>query len=87
MTRFTAAKGVLPAVGDVSYAADPTGRRGRRSLFVAEDMKTGEVFTERNVRSVRPGDGGDPKFLPEILGKRARCDLAKGTPMKVDYLG
>ena len=50
-------------------------------------MKTGEVFTERNVRSVRPGDGCDPKFLPEILGKRARCDLAKGTPMKVDYLG
>ena len=82
-----AAKGVLSAVGDVSYAADPTGRRGRRSLFVAEDMKTGEVFTERNVRSVRPGDGCDPKFLPEILGKRARCDLAKGTPMKVDYLG
>ena len=33
-----AAKGVLSAVGDVSYAADPTGRRGRRSLFVAEDM-------------------------------------------------
>lgn len=82
-----AAKGVLSAVGDVSYAADPTGRRGRRSLFVAEDMKTGEVFTERNVRSVRPGDGCDPKFLPEILGKRARCDLAKGTPMKVDYVG
>ena len=82
-----AAKGVLPAVGDVSYAADATGRRGRRSLFVAEDMRAGEVFTERNVRSVRPGDGCEPKFLPEILGKRANRDLAKGTPMKMDYIG
>ena len=50
-------------------------------------MKAGEVFTERNVRSDRPGDGCEPKFLPEILGKRANCDLAKGTPMKMDYIG
>ena len=80
-----AVKGILPVVGDISYVADPTGRRGRRSLFVTEDVKTGETFTERNVRSVRPGDGCEPKFLPELLGRRAVCDLKKGTPMKREY--
>ena len=78
-------RGTLAAVGDVSYAADPTGRRGRRSLFVAEDVKAGEAFTERNVRSVRPGDGCEPKLLPEILGRHAVRDLEKGTPMKLEY--
>lgn len=81
-----AVKGVLPAVGDVSYAADATGRRGRRSLFVAEDVREGETFTERNVRSVRPGDGCEPKLLPKILGQRAACDLAKGMPMRMEYV-
>ena len=78
-------RGTLAAVGDVSYAADPTGRRGRRSLFVAEEVKAGEAFTERNVRSVRPGDGCEPKLLPEILGRHAARDLEKGTPMKMEY--
>ena len=82
-----AARAALAAVGDVSYAPDPTGRRGRRSLFVAEDVKAGEAFTERNVRSVRPGDGCAPKHLAEILGRPAACDLRKGTPMKLEYVG
>lgn len=82
-----AVRNVLPAIGDVSYVADASGRRGRRSLFVAEDIKAGESFTERNIRSVRPGDGCEPKLLPEILGRRAICDLRKGTPMKMDYVG
>jgi len=59
----------------------------RRSLFVTEDIQTGEIFTERNVRSIRPGYGLPPKYLPEVLGKMALRDLKKGTPLKWEYLG
>ncbi|MEJ7553314.1 MAG: SAF domain-containing protein [Aquificaceae bacterium] len=52
-----------------------------RSLFVAKDMKAGEVFTEENVRSVRPGVGLHPKYLRDILGRRARFDIKAGTPL------
>ena len=74
------------AVGEVSYATDPVARKYRRSLFVAEDVRAGEPFTERNVRSVRPGDGCEPRHLEEIVGRCAACDLRKGTPMKMEYV-
>lgn len=72
------------ALGSVRY--EPTekemaSRIFRRSLFVVKDMKAGEVFTEENVRSIRPGYGLPPKYLPEILRRRAARDLAKGTPL------
>ena len=54
-------------------------RSASRSLYVAEDMKAGEVITERNVRSVRPGFGLHPKYLKDILGKNVNRDLEKGT--------
>ena len=52
-------------------------RSASRSLYVAEDMKAGEVITERNVRSVRPGFGLHPKYLKDILGKNVNRDLEK----------
>lgn len=57
-----------------------------RSLFVVEDLKNGDLITEKNVRSIRPGDGLAPKYLPEILGKKVNCDLKRGTPLKFDYI-
>jgi pseudaminic acid synthase len=45
---------------------------------VAEDIKAGEVITEKNVRSVRPEFGLHPKYLPEVLGKKVKRDLEKG---------
>ena len=60
------------AIGEISYDLSSKAVSGRdfiRSLYVAEDMKTGDVITEKNVRSVRPGFGVHPKFLPKILGK------------------
>jgi N-acetylneuraminate synthase len=57
-----------------------------RSLFVVEDVKAGEPFTERNVRSIRPGSGLPPKFLSHVLGRRAAQDIAEGTPLAWDLV-
>lgn len=62
------------------------GREGCRSLYVAEDMKVGDVITERNVKSVRPGYGLHPKYLPELLGKRVKRDIEKGTRFTWDLV-
>ena len=56
----------------------------RRSLYVVEDVAAGELFTARNVRSIRPGYGLPPKHLPEILGRPALCNLTRGTPLSWD---
>ncbi|MBC7260763.1 MAG: pseudaminic acid synthase, partial [Chloroflexi bacterium] len=75
---------VEKALGRVSYEIgerEAKSRVFRRSLFVVKDMKAGEVFTEENVRSIRPGYGLPPKFLKEVLGRRAACDIKRGTPL------
>ena len=54
--------------------------------YEAENMKKGEVITEINVRSVRPGYGLHPKYLPEILGKKVNRDIEKGTRFTLDYI-
>jgi len=56
--------------------------RFRRSLFVVEDVKRGEMFTRKNVRSIRPADGLHPRHLDEILGQRAACHIERGTPLR-----
>jgi sialic acid synthase SpsE len=58
----------------------------RRSLYVAEDMKSGEVFTKHNLRVLRPGNGLSPKYYEIILGKRVRGDTPKGTPVRWDLI-
>ena len=58
----------------------------RPSLFVIADMKMGEIFTEKNVKITRPGYGLLPKHLPEVLGKHAAKDIARGTPVSVDLV-
>lgn len=64
---------VEKSLGSVYYPTNITkikGREGCRSLYVAEDVKVGDIVTEKNVRSVRPGYGLHPKYMPVILGKR-----------------
>ena len=77
------------AIGKVSYELTDdmvNSRRFSRSLFIAENMKKGDVINEENLRAVRPGDGIHPKNHEKILGKIVNCDLEKGTPMKLEYL-
>lgn len=57
-----------------------------RSLYVAKDMKTGDVISKENVRSVRPGFGLHPKYLSEIIGKTVNQDLSKGTAFQLKYI-
>ncbi len=72
------------ALGRITYDLTPAQERERehsRSLFVARDMKAGEVFTPENLRSVRPADGLHTMYYEEILGKKITRDARLGTPM------
>lgn len=62
--------------------SDKKGRAFARSLFVVKDIKKGEVLSEENIRAIRPNAGIEPRFLKEILGKRAKRDLAFGKPLE-----
>lgn len=61
-------------------------RKFARSLFIVKNVKAGEIFTLENIRSIRPGDGLPPKYLVDILGKKAKIDLEKGTPLNWDVV-
>ncbi|MBQ8822339.1 MAG: pseudaminic acid synthase [Lachnospiraceae bacterium] len=72
------------ALGRVTYELtekQKTNRAFGRSLFVAKDMKAGDVFTPENLRSVRPSVGLHTKYYEELLGKRISKDAKLGTPM------
>ena len=74
-------RNVEKALGGVVYPKDPSKIKGRefcRSLYVAEDVKAGDAVTEKNVRSVRPGFGLHPKYLPEAIGKKFVKSVTKG---------
>ncbi len=77
------------SLGAVNY--DRTeGEKGnvvfRRSLYVVRDMRAGERFTADTVRSIRPGYGLAPKYLPDVLQKCATRDIPRGTPLNWDML-
>jgi len=72
------------ALGEVTYGAtdkEKNSMKFRRSLYVAKDMKAGDVFTKDNLRVVRPGYGLPPKYYDSMLGKKVSRDLKKGTPV------
>lgn len=72
------------ALGKVTYDLTPSQERERehsRSLFVAADMKAGDMFTPENLRSVRPANGLHTMYYEELLGKKITVDAKKGTPM------
>lgn len=80
---------VEKALGCVSYTLTPKEEQSkvfRRSLFVVEDIAAGETFTEKNVRSIRPGHGLHPRFLVDILGKKSTRGVVYGTPLQWDNI-
>jgi len=82
-------RNVEKALGTVSYELSDKVKANRefsRSLFVVEDMKKGDIITEDNVRSIRPGFGLHPKYLNKILGKKVNKDLDKGIPFDLKYI-
>lgn len=60
--------------------------RFRRSIFVSEDIKAGDVISEANIRIIRPSEGLKPKYYEEVLGKRAKTDISRGTPLSFDLV-
>lgn len=77
------------ARGRVNYEISEKVKKSRlfaRSLFVVKDIKKGEVFTEENIRSIRPGYGLPPKFFYEIVGKQASMDIERGAPLKWEHI-
>ena len=78
------AAAAFAALGAIHYAPEESElamRALRRSLYVVADMAPGETFTPQNLRSIRPGHGLPPRHLPEVLGRRARGAIARGTPL------
>lgn len=77
------------ALGKATYQLKDSQVKNKqfaRSLYVAKDMKTGDVISKENVRSVRPGFGLHPKYLSEIIGKTVNQDLSKGTAFQLKYI-
>jgi pseudaminic acid synthase len=78
------------AMGQVSYGATEVEKKSivfRRSLYVVQDLKAGDVLTSANVRSIRPGLGLPTKYLEVVLGKSVKQDVTRGTSLRWELLG
>lgn len=79
-----AVRNVERVLGHVDYELTERKRLQRRSLFAYEEIQKGEVFTSKNVRSLRPGHGVSPKYYDVILGKSSNRHIEKGTPIYLE---
>ncbi|KOF04192.1 N-acetylneuraminate synthase [Roseivirga seohaensis subsp. aquiponti] len=77
------------AIGKVDYTLTEKQKKGKdfsRSLYVVKDIETGEVISEENVRSIRPGFGLHPEYLKGLIGRRFAYDVKKGSRMSFDFI-
>jgi N-acetylneuraminate synthase len=77
------------AMGKISYgvtAAEQKSLIFRRSLYIAQNMKSGDILTPDNLRAIRPGQGLPPKYYNLLLGKKIKADVQAGTPVKWELL-
>lgn len=85
-----AVRTVEKAIGKVHYGVnerEAASRAFRRSLFVVQDMRAGDAFSEENVRSIRPAYGLHTRHLSEVLGHTAKQDIKRGTPLEWKLVG
>lgn len=78
------------ALGKITYEITDKQKENRvfrRSLFIVNDVKRGESFSNKNVRAIRPGHGMHTRYLDQVLGRKAVRDLKKGTPLSWDMVG
>lgn len=74
------------SIGNINYGPSPQEKANmifKRSIYVAENIKKGELFNKSNIRIVRPGYGCSPEFYESLIGKEAKRDLVAGTPLKI----
>ena len=84
-----AAERAYLALGDVHFGLTDSEAKAvefKRSVYVAENIKEGDVFTTDNIRVIRPGFGLEPKYFEMLLGKTAKQNIEKGTPLTWDLL-
>lgn len=77
------------SLGKIAYGpteAEKPSMKFRRSLYIAEDMKAGDVLTPKNLRSVRPAMGLPPKYFEMMIGKKVNCDVSMGTPLSFEII-
>lgn len=74
------------SLGQIQYGIQDSEKKSllfKRSIYVVKDIKAGEVFTEENIRVIRPGDGAQPKYYEGILGKTAYKTYTRGEPLSL----
>lgn len=77
------------SIGKIDYNLTDNQKKSReasRSLYAVADIKAGELFAGKNVRSIRPGFGLHPKYYTEVIGKKANQFIEKGTPLSFDLI-
>ena len=77
------------AIGRISYGATRAEQQSmafRRSIYITEDLQEGEVLTRKNLRTIRPGFGLPPKFYEQLIGRKVRRAVKRGTPMSWDII-
>ncbi|MCK0183387.1 SAF domain-containing protein [Legionella pneumophila] len=77
------------SLGKITYQpteSELASKRYRRSLYVTKDLKPGDSLTEDNIRAIRPGLGLSPKYLSSLIGKKAKKEIKRGTPLSWQLL-
>jgi len=85
-----AVRNAQKAIGCVNYTItekQKSSRAFRRSLFVVNNMEQGDLFSDKNVRSIRPGFGLHTRYLDTIIGRQAKTPIEKGTPLSWELVG
>lgn len=77
------------SLGEISYGvqhAEEKSKFFKRSIYVSKDIAVGDVFTNENLKIIRPGNGLAPKFIDDVIGKTAKVSIKAGTPLSWDIL-